>query len=44
MGTRAWRYKNIRSRRQKALERLQRIKEPNKREKKDMEVLEARLR
>jgi len=44
MGVRAWRNKNIRSRRQRALDRLKTIKEPNKRELKDIKILEERLR
>jgi len=44
MGVRAWRNKNIRSRRQGALDRLKRIKEPNKREEKEIKILEERLR
>jgi len=44
MGVRAWRNKNIKSRRQGALDRLKRIKEPNKRELKDIKILEERLR
>ena len=43
MGVRAWRNKNIRSRRQRALDRLKTIKEPNKRELKDIKNLEERL-
>ena len=44
MGTRAWRNKNIRVRRQRALDRLKKIKEPTKRELRDIAILEERLR
>ena len=44
MGVRAWRNKNKRVRQQRALDRLKRIKEPNKRELRDIKILEERLR
>jgi len=44
MGTRAWRIKNLKSRQERALERLRRIKEPNKRELREIEILEKRIR
>ena len=44
MGIRAWRNKNIKVRRQRALDRLKKIKEPNNREEKEIKILEERLK
>ena len=41
--TNAWRKKNITTRRQNALDRLLKIKNPNKRQKAEIETLEKRI-
>jgi len=41
--TNAWRKKNIQGRRQNALDRLLKVKNPNKRQKAEIETLEKRL-
>ena len=41
---RAWQNKNLQNRRKGALERLEQVKEPNKRQEKEIEILKKRLK
>lgn len=40
----AWRKKNINGRRQGALSRLEKVKEPNKRQQEEIDVLQKRIK
>ena len=41
--TRAWRKKNLQNRRKGALSRLEQVKEPNKRQEKEIETLKGKI-